>query len=342
MRTFRYLGRRLLSLVLVLVGVSILTFFLSHVIPGDPARLIAGPQAGQEAVDKVREQLGLDRPLVAQYVNYMRDLLHGDLGTSIHTRRPVLADLKAYFPATLELSTMAMLFALLAGVPIGVYAAVRPGKGLDTTSRFLSLAGVAVPVFFLGLMLQLWFGYGTKLLPIGGRVDYTYLMASGGKGSSFYLLGSLFSGNWGMFGSALRHTILPALTLASGAFGVVLRMSRAAMLEVLGEHYMRTAHSYGFSQRRVYFRYALRNALPTIITSATLSYGFLLGGDFLVEAIFDWPGVGLYALESILTLDYPAVMGVVLLSALVYVLVNTAADLLYAVVDPRVARDSRV
>ncbi len=324
-------------LVVVLLGMSIITFVLSHVVPGDPARLIAGPQASQEYVERARRYLGLDKPLHIQYLVYMNGLLHGDLGNSIRTRRPVLDDLLTYFPATLELTTFAMMLTILIAIPLGILAASSKDKLPDHATRLVTIMGVGIPPFLIGLVMQLLFAYEFPILPGGGRIDASVLAEHPiGYITGIATLDSLLTANWPALTSSVLHLIMPAFSLACASLAVVTRMMRSSMLEVLGQDYVRTSTAFGFPKRIVHNRYALKNALGPVVTSIGLAYGFFLSGSFLVETIFDWPGIGLYAVESVINLDYPGIMGVCMLCALIYVVINLTVDLAYSLLDPRV------
>jgi peptide/nickel transport system permease protein len=319
------LRKRLFGLVLVVFGVSLITFAISHLIPGDPARLIAGDRASDALVAGIRHQLGLDLPLYQQYGRYLMDLLHGDLGTSIRTNRPVLEDLQAFFPATLELALVALFLAILVGVPLGVLSAVYHN---------LAVTGISTPAFWLGLgAIVLFYGH-LGWLPGGGRLSEG--VAPPPTFTGFYLIDALLAGDGGLFLDALEHLILPAATLGFVTLGVVARQIRSAMLDQLGEDYIRTARAYGLSRWTVILRHALPNALIPSVTVLGLTLGDLLYGAVLTETVFAWPGMGAYVVKSIQSLDFPAVMGFAILVSFIYVLLNMAIDLLYRVIDPRI------
>lgn len=333
----KYVAKRLLLLVLVLAIVVTITFVLSHVIPGDPARLYAGPHARSDQIERARIELGLNKPLWEQYALFWMGLLSGNLGMSIHTRRPVTLDLLDYFPATVELTTVAMTITVILGILLGIASALHKDKAPDHASRLFALSGVAMPTFWLGILAQLVIGQMLGILPISGRVDPMIgLIYPTQKITGLLIVDSLITGNIPAFLSALTHIILPALTLAFGTLAIVSRMMRALMLDVLDKDYIRTAKSLGLPDRLVVYKYAMRNALIPVITVIGLSFGYTLGGAFLVETVFDWPGLGRYTTDSIVTLDYPAILGVVLLTSFVYVLVNLAVDLLYAYLNPKI------
>lgn len=329
-------GRRLFLLGLVLAGMSVITFAVSHLVPADPARLVAGVHATASQVETVRREYGLDLPVGAQYVRYVRGLLRGDLGKSLVTRRPVLQDLCEFFPATLELSLAAIALCLLVGVPLGVMSAVYRERWLDHLMRVVALAGSSFPAFWLGLLLQMVFYRGLHVLPLGGRLDL--FQSPPPRVTGMYLLDSLLAGDAGLVHSSLRHLALPALTLGMAAMAMITRMTRSAMLDVLNRDYIRTARAKGLPARTVIFKHALKNALFPVITLTGLEIGSLLGGSVLVESVFDWPGVGLYALKAVQSMDFPAIMGMTLLVSTCYVFINLVVDLSYYFVDPRTRR----
>jgi peptide/nickel transport system permease protein len=331
---FRFIVRRITGLVLVMVGVSIITFTLAHLVPVDPAAAALGQNAREEQIAAYREQLGLDRPVVEQYFTYMSRLLRGDLGVSIRTRRPVADDLKDFLPATLELSLAALLVSLFFGIPLGMAAALRRNSWVDAFARLLALVGGSIPIFYLGLLLIGIFYRQLRWLPGPGRLDST--MNPPDFVTGLYSLDALLTGNWDVLQSSLYHLILPAITLGYFSTAVLLRMTRSAMLEVLSQDYVRTAHAKGLARHFVVWRHALRNALPPILTTIGVTFGSLLSGAVLTETIFNWPGLGRYATTSVTSLDFPAVMGVTLVAAIVYPLVNTLVDIAYTFVDPRI------
>ena len=328
------LRKRLLGLLLVVFGVSLITFTISHLIPGDPARLIAGDRASDALVAGIRHQLGLDLPLYQQYGRYVLDLVQGDLGTSIRTNRPVLEDLQAFFPATLELALVALFLAIVVGVPLGVLSAVYHNRAIDQIARTLAVTGISTPAFWLGLgAIVLFYGH-LGWLPGGGRLSEGLTPPTTITG--FYLVDSLLAGNFSLFVDALKHLILPAATLGFVTLGVISRQIRSAMLDQLGEDYIRTARAYGLSKWTVILRHALPNALIPSVTVLGLTLGDLLYGAVLTETVFAWPGMGAYVVKSIQSLDFPAVMGFAILVSFIYVLLNMAIDLLYRVIDPRI------
>ena len=328
--------QRFWGLFLVVTGVCVITFIISHLIPGDPARLLAGDRASNEIVQHIRERLGLNLPLWEQFIRYVAQLLHGNLGISIRTGRPVLEDLKSYFPATLELAFCALFIALVVGVPLGVLSAVFKNRWLDHLVRVLALTGISTPAFWLGLGAIVLFYGKLNLLPGGGRLDDW--LDPPHRVTGFYLIDSLLSGDIETFFNALQHIILPATTLAFVHLGIVARQIRSAMLEQLGEDYIRTACANGMSRFTIIVRYALPNALIPSVTVLGLALGDLLYGAVLTETVFSWPGMGAYVVNSIQALDFPAVMGFAIVVSFAYVLVNLLVDLLYLLIDPRMSR----
>jgi peptide/nickel transport system permease protein len=332
-----YVARRIIAMLIVLLGVSIITFSITRVVPSDPARLWVGSRATEQQIEQARHELGLDRPLYVQYLIYLSDLLHGDLGVSMHSRRPVVEDIRDYFPATFELTNLAMILAVAIGLPMGIVSATKRNTGTDHAVRVFSLWGVSMPVFWLGLLLQLFLSSTLHILPTTGRVDPIVGLQSPLRTiTGMYTVDSLLTGNFPVFISALQHMIMPAFALSCSCVVMITRITRSSMLEVLRQDYIRTARSNGLAERTVIYKHALKNALIPTVTVAGLTYGFLLGGSVLVESIFDYPGIGLYAVGSTLLIDYPAIMGVTLLLALVYSVVNLAVDILYAFLDPRI------
>lgn len=333
----KYLFRRFIFTLLVLFGVSVITFFLSRVIPGSPVAMWVGSKPTQEQLDAAIKELGLDQPLPIQYLTYVGNLVRGDLGVSLRTHRRVTEELSRRWAATFELVTVAILMAMIVGIPVGILSATRKDRPVDHVSRAVSISGVAMPVFWLGMTLQILLHGKAGLFPLQGRIDAHILMDHPVQTiTGFYLFDTLVTGNFTAFVSALHHMALPAMTLSFASLAVVTRMARSSMLEVLREDYIQTATAYGVGRRDLLYRYALKNALMPTVTVVGLSYGLLLGGSFMVESIFDWPGLGRYAVLSIETNDFPAIMGVTLLFALTYIVLNLAVDLIYFAIDPRI------
>ncbi len=333
-----YILRRLLTSLFVLFGVSIITFFLARVVPNDAAVLYIGPKARAEDLARVRIQLGLDKPLPVQYAFYMRDLLHGDLGISIGTKRPVLQEILDRAPATLELLFTGMFLAVLIGIPLGVLSARWQGKPLDVGVRTVSIIGVSIPAFFLGMVLQIVFFRNLHLLPLAGRVTsdlrFTHPIETI---THFYVLDTLLTKNWVALKDVLLHLLLPALTLAAYPIGLIARMTRAAMLEVMEQDYIRTARAYGIRDVIITYVYALKNAISPTLTVIGLTIAFALTGTFFVEVIYTWGGLGEFTVRALLNIDYPAIMGITLLGASAYVVINLVVDILQAWIDPRVS-----
>lgn len=317
----------------MLLGVSIVVFFMVRAIPGDPAQLLLGQQATQEQVQQVRENMGLEQPVIVQYGIFLADALRGDLGDSIVTGRPVTTELLARFPATLELTSFAMLVAVLVGVPVGVISAVRQYSLLDKVTSVLALTGISMPIFWLAMILIVIFFVNLGWLPFPGRLSTGYAVTSI---TGLVLVDSLLTLNFPAFWDGLKHLILPALALGTIPMAVIMRMTRSSMLEVMGEDYVRTARAKGVVPWRVVFKHALRNAMLPTVTVIGLQAGLLMGGAVITETIFSWPGVGQIAFDSVNRRDYAMIQGVVLYGATLFVLVNLLVDILYAVLDPRV------
>jgi peptide/nickel transport system permease protein len=330
----RLIIRRVILTTSVILGVTVITFVLSHVIPGDPARLIAGPRANSTTLDQIRQSYGLDQPLPIQYRVFIRDLLHGDFGTSFVTRRSVGYDLAQAFPATLEL----ILYAMIIGTVLAVIAAVlgahfrlRRGSGI---LQLAGISGVSLPSFWVALVLQLYVAGKLGWFPVAGRLSPG--VAPPPRITGLYTLDSVLSGQWGAFADAFGHLALPVVALALPVFGLTARIMRVSLLEVVGENYVRTAKSKGISPFRVMMWHILRNALLPSVTVLGLQFATLAGGVFIVEYIFAWPGIGRYAFIAISANDYNAIMAVTLVGAVVYVLANLVVDMAYMYVDPRV------
>ena len=327
--------RRLLLLVVVVAGMSLITFSLTHLVPGNPARLLAGPHATQAQVDTLARLYGLDKPVPEQFLVYVQGLFRGDLGMSLTNRRPVLDDLTQFLPATIELTLAAMMLTIGIGIPLGVIAAVSRGGIIDHLARIVSIGGVSMPIFWLGLILQVVLYREFGLLPAGGRLGTFDVPPPTTTG--LYTIDSLLAGQLGTFVAALEHLALPAITVAAGSIAVVTRMMRASVLEALNADYVRTARSKGLSESTVLSRHVVKNALIPTVTVIGLQVGYLLAGNVLAEAVFSWPGIGLYAVNAIGNLDYAAIMGVTLVISIVYVVVNLIVDVIYALLDPRIS-----
>lgn len=333
---FKYIVKRILSSLLVLLGVVTITFFIARVIPSSPETKWAGQRATPEQLEAARIELGLDKSLPEQYVIYLNDLIHGDLGNSLNSHQPVSTELKRYVPATLELVLVAFVLAVALGIPLGIYSAKKKDKMLDHCSRFFSIGAVSLPTFWVALFLQLIFYKTLQWLPIGGRLSVeATIFDTVPNISGMLLLDCLLTGKFALFGDALRHIILPCITIALYPIGLVARMTRSALLEILGEDYITAGHSYGLSGTKMLWKYALKNSLGTTATDVALSMGYTLTNTFLVEAIFSWPGIGSYISSAVTTLDYPAIVGVTLFGAVCYIILNLVADIIIAM-DPRV------
>jgi len=326
-----YLLRRMLHIIPALVGLSILIFLLSRVVPGDPARLALGPDATPEQVRQLRQEMGLDKPLLTQYVLYVGGLFRGDFGFSLRTRRNVAQDIREFLPATVELTTVAMLFAVAVGLPLGVLAAVHKDRGADHVSRLLALGGVALPRFWLAILLQLVFAYYLGILPTIGRGPAPPVRITG-----LFLLDSLLVLNIPSFLVALKHIILPAVALSLGSLAQITRLVRANMIEEMRRDYALAARSYGLPERLIIFKYVLKNAFSSALTVIGLSYGFLLGNAFLVETVFAWPGLAFYGVDSLLFKDLNAVVGVTIVVGAAFAVVNLLVDIAYGYLDPRI------
>ena len=328
-----YTARRLLGIIPVLFGISLLVFLFLHLIPGDPAVVMLGERAEPERIAALRSKLGLERPLWEQYLFFVGNLLQGDLGTSIFNQLTIKEQLARRWPATFELATAATLFAVIIGVPFGILAAVRKNTIVDNLATSFSLLGVSLPVFWLGLLLVYLFAVNLQWLPAGGRlsidVDALFQPITG-----FYVLDALAQPQ--TFWDVAKHLILPAITLGTIPLAILTRITRSAMLEVLSQDYVRTARAKGLTERRVIWHHAFKNALLPVVTIIGLQFGTLLGGAILTETIFSWPGIGSWIYEGILNRDYPVVQGGVIFVALVFVIVNLVVDLSYALLDPRI------
>ena len=332
-----YIVRRLLIGVLSLFGASVIAFTLTRIIPSDPADMWMGPHATVEQIERAHVELGLDKPIPVQYGIYMSKFLRGDWGISIVTKQPVLRDLARYLPASIELIIFGMLVGFAVGIPLGILSAAKPGRGVDHISRVFAITGVALPSFWLAMLLQLVLGKELSLFPLIGRVDLLVeIMNPIRRITGLYVFDSLITGNFAALKDTLWHIVLPGLTLAMYPLGLATRMVRTTMLEVLREDYIRTARASGVREEKVLTVYALRNALGPVLTVGALTFGYSLVSTFLIESLFAWPGLGRYAAKAIVSVDYPAIMGVTLLVAAFYVILNLGADLIQAVMDPRI------
>jgi len=335
MQFSNYLLKRMLLLVVVLIGASILSFLLVRIAPGDPARMLLPPQASPEDIARMRTQMGLDRPYHEQYLMYMTNLIHGDLGFSHHTGRPVLEEFRMRLPATIELSVLSLGLATVVGIWLGVMSALNKDKFIDHAARVVSIAGISAPSFWIGLLAIFAFYYLLGWAPAPtGRVDV--MVKSVQSITGLMLVDSALTRNWVLFRDALSHLALPVLVLSFSFLAMICRLTRAGMLEVMEQDYIKFAQCCGISRSRVVWRYALRNAVRPVITMLGLFVAQLLGGVVFVETVFNWPGIGRYAVESLWYLDYTPIQGFIIFMAIIYVVMNLAIDLLYMALDPRV------
>ena len=335
----RLVGRRLALALPGLAGVVVVTFLLNRALPGDPAAFFAGPAATRQAIDEIRTRLGLDRSLPEQFLYYVRDLARGDLGTSLTTGQAVTTDLVQRLPASLELTLAGLVIAVAIALPVGVFAATRPGSIADHVARVVTTTGVSLPVFFTGLLFVYVFYYllGWAPAPLG-RLDA--FSTTPRTITGFFTLDAMLVGNPETAWAALRQLVLPACTLGFFAMAPIARMTRAAMLGVLGSDFIRTARAAGLGARTVLITYAFRNAMLPVVTLLGMIFSFLLGANVLVEKVFAWPGIGSYALEALIASDYAPVQGFVLMMATIYVVLNLAIDIVYGLIDPRVRIDA--
>jgi len=319
---------------LTLLGLITITFLVARVAPGDPARAAAGEDATQEMVETLREEFGLNEPLYVQYAEYIKGIFTGNLGKSIRTQHMVAHDLVRYFPATLELTIFSLIMAVLLGIPLGVICAVKKDSMIDHLARLVSVSGLAVPMFWLGLMLQLIFSLYFDLFPTGGRLGM--LTVPPPSVTHFYLIDSLLAGQWSTFKDALSHIFLPAVVLSFPALASIIRVNRSDMLEVLKRDFITSARAHGISQTRIVGQYALKNAMIPTATMIGLRFGWMLGGTILVETVFDWPGLGNYAVQSAVYSDFQPIMGATLAIGLSFMVATLIVDLIYGLLDPRV------
>jgi dipeptide transport system permease protein len=331
---FRYIASRLLLLIPTFIGISFIAFIFIRLLPGDPVIALAGERGmTPERHQLLMEQFGFNRPIWEQYFSFVANIFHGDFGTSIASKRPVITDFLTLFPATLELSICAMLFAVIIGIPAGIFAAVKRGSVFDQLSMGIALVGYSMPIFWWGILLIILFAGILHWTPVSGRMDLIYFFK---PTTGFMLIDSLISGPKGAFKSAFSHLVLPTIVLGTIPLAVIARQTRSAMLEVLGEDYVRTARAKGLTPRRVIGVHALRNAMIPVITTIGLQMGLLMAGAILTETIFSWPGIGKWMIDAIAKRDYVVVQGGLMLVALIVMTVNLIVDLLYAVVNPRI------
>jgi ABC-type dipeptide/oligopeptide/nickel transport system permease component len=331
----RTIGRRIATAIPSLIGVIIVTFLLTRVLPGDTASFFAGPAATPQAIAEVKKQLGLDRSLPEQFASYVVNLAKGDLGNSLTTGRPVVTELAARLPASAELTLLGLLLSLIIAVPLGIVAAVRQGSWIDHTCRMVATAGVSLPVFFTGLIFVyvFYFLLGWSPAPLG-RLDV--FSSPPPTHTGFYLIDSLIARDFETFRAALSQIALPTITLAVFSLAPIARITRASMLAVLAAEFIRTARASGLKSSTIIMTYAFRNAMLPVVTTLGMVFSFLLGANVLVEKVFAWPGIGSYAVEALIASDFAPVQGFVLAMAILYVLINLCIDLLYSAIDPRV------
>lgn len=338
MRIWAYVVRRMAFAILVLLGIATITFLMVRVIPSNVAAVYVGPNARPGQIAEANKILGLDKPLPVQYVIYMKGLVTGNWGESLRTKRPVLGDILHFLPASLELIVAALILATVLGISLGVSTAHMKGTWLDHGMRIFSTSGVSLPAFWLALMLQIFFFRMLHLLPVAGQTDIIVAQTHPvTQITGMAVVDALITGNWTAFWDAAKHLILPMLALAAYPMGVIMRMTRSSMLEAMGLDYIRMARALGMPPRILLYKAALKNALGPVFTVIGLTFAHSLTGTFFVELIFAWPGLGHYATTSILSLDYPAIVGVTVIVAFVYVVVNLIVDLAQATVDPRIA-----
>lgn len=333
----KYVIKRVLMVIPVMIGVSIIVFSLMRVFSPDPAPIVLGQHATEKTMQAWREANGLNDPVVTQYVKYLGGAFKGDLGTSYYSKSNVAKEIGARFPATIELAVAAIIFASLFGILLGVIAAVKKNSIFDAAGSLLALVGVSIPIFWLGILFIMFFSGFLHLLPSGGRID---VLLRPTEVTGFYMIDALISGDGEAFKSAYQHLILPALALGMYSMAIITRMTRSAMLESLGQDYIRTARAKGISETKVVGKHALRNSMIPVTTVIGLQFGALLGGALLTESVFSWPGIGKFTVDSILKSDFPIVQGIVLLVAVIFVTVNLVADLVYAYLDPRIKYSS--
>jgi dipeptide transport system permease protein len=331
---FRFLIGRLAVLIPTFIGVSIIAFSFIRLLPGDPVALMSGERVmSPERHAQISEQLGFNRPIVVQYLDYLWGVLRGDFGTSIVNKQPILDQFFTLFPATLELSICAIVFAIVLGIPAGIFAAIKRGSFFDQAIMGTALVGYSMPIFWWGLLLIILFSGVLGWTPVSGRISLMYFFP---PVTGFMLIDSLLSGQAGAFRSAVSHLILPAIVLGTIPLAVIARQTRSAMLEVLSEDYVRTARAKGLSPFRVVGVHALRNAMIPVVTTIGLQVGVMLAGAILTETIFSWPGIGKWMVDSVFRRDYPVIQGALLLIAAIIMLVNLAVDLLYGLINPRI------
>jgi len=329
-----YIIRRIFVIIPTLLGVSIIVFLMLHLMPGDPAELLMGERASEQALQEIREHLGLNKPLHVQYGLFLKQLLKGDLGETIWTRQKVWIEVKQRFPATIELSVVALLISCVLGMLFGIISATKQYSIFDYLSMLGALIGVSMPIFWLGLVFMLIFGLNLGWLPMSSRLSVGIELETI---TNFYILDALLTNNWAAFRDAIWHIIMPAFTLSTIPTAIIARMTRSSMLEVLRQDYIKTAKAKGLSQFKVIFKHALRNALIPVVTTIGLQFGVLLCGAILTETIFAWPGVGKWIYDAVMQRDYMVLRSGTLFLATIFILINLCVDVLYAVINPRIS-----
>ena len=328
-----YIIRRIFIMIPTLLGVSIIVFLMLHLTPGDPAELLMGERASEEALNEIREHLGLNKPLYVQYGMFLKQLMKGDLGETIWTRQKVWIEVKQRFPATIELSIVALFISIVLGMLLGIVSATKQYSIFDYASMLGALIGVSMPIFWLGLVFMLIFSLNLGWLPMSGRLSVGVELETI---TNFYVLDGILTGNWEALKDALWHIIMPAFTLSTIPTAIIARMTRSSMLEVLRQDYIKTAKAKGLSQFKVVFKHALRNALIPVVTTIGLQFGVLLCGAILTETIFAWPGVGKWIYDAVMQRDYMVIRSGTLFLASIFILINLCVDVLYAVINPRI------
>ena len=331
-----YVIKRLLQIIPVILGVTLIAFALIHLAPGDPVRTMLGQHATQQEIDEINTKYGLDKPLYVQYFIWLGGVLQGDLGRSILTHDQVTTEIASRFPNTIELAIAAMIFAILIGVVAGIISATKQYSVADYSVMGIALFGISMPVFWLGIMLMMIFGVFLGWLPIGGRID---LLLPFNRITGFLVVDSIITANGAALVSVLRHLILPAIALGTIPMAIIARTTRSSMLEILRQDFIRTERAKGLSEGKVIYKHAIRNAMVPVVTVIGLNFGLLLSGAILTETVFSWPGVGRLVVDAVYARDYPLVIGCILVFALVFVIVNLITDLLYTYIDPRIHYD---
>ncbi|MFP3951864.1 MAG: ABC transporter permease [Candidatus Bathyarchaeia archaeon] len=333
MKLGNYILKRIILIIPLILGISLMTFTISHLVPGDPARLAAGLHASEESVERMRDKLGLNKPLYIQYIIYLKGMIGGDLGTSIMTRKPVIKDILVRWPGTIELTTTAMVIILAMGIPLGVFSAIQKDKPMDHASRIFSLLGVSMPSFWLALLVQLIFCKHLGLFPLGYRIDSGMDLT---RVTGFNILDSFLTFNFPALVNSVWHLVLPSFVLGFQGLATIQRLLRSNMLDSMTKDYIKMAKAKGLSQDKIIYKHALRNSLIPVVTVAGLMYGGMLGGTFIIESIFSWQGMGRYGARAIMNLDFPAIMGVTIMYTVIFALANLLVDIIYAFLDPRI------